>query len=423
MKRWLLVLSILVLAAAGGLFLTACEEEVTGTGMNIPQPDPEVLEAFDVEMAGASQSFGFQLFQQLVKEDENIFISPTSVYTALSMTYNGAREETSEAMAKVLGVEGVELERFNQNNLARLYKLQEADPEVVLNIANSLWLREGKEFDPDFLERNQEYYQAWGGELDFESQEAVDTINGWVKDRTEGLIDKIVEYPINPQTVMFLINAVYFQGDWSLPFDPDNTYKDVFHGPEGAIEEVPFMHQSDDFAYLEKEGEFQAVRLPYGEEERLAMYVFLPDEEQSLHNWINNLSGEKWEQWHQQFRTMEGELHLPRFTMEYEQTLNEALEAMGMEVAFDPQQADFFDMVPRDDGFRIFISEVKHKSFIEVDEEGTEAAAVTSVEMEATSAPPMERFEMKVNRPFFFLIHDRETGEMLFKGAVVDPLS
>jgi len=414
----------LLLSISMVLMFAGCEEltPTTGRGSEIPEPDPAVLEAFDQNLANASNEFGFQLFQALMEEEENKMISPTSIYTALAMTMNGAGGETREAMEEVLGVSGVDLERFNQNNLARLYLLQEADEDVILNIANSMWMREDIELNPAFVERNQQYYDAVARALDFSTEESVETINQWVNDSTEGLIEEIVDYPIDPMTILFLINAVYFQGDWTEAFDPENTEEELFHGPEGAIENVPFMHRNDEFSYLNKEGEFQAIRLPYGEEEQMAMYVFLPAEESSLREFVEALTAKNWNEWQKQFSREEGQLWLPRFTMEYEKSLKEVLAHLGMEIAFDPNQADFFDMVTWDEGDRVYISDVKHKSFIEVDETGTEAAAVTSVEMRVESAPMTPPFEMKVNRPFYFLIHDEATNEVLFNGTVVNPM-
>ena len=420
MKRWRKRISLIALAAMLLFTLAGCAEEADSAGMNIPEPDEEILDAFDTALANASNEFGFELYRHMVKADENIMISPTSIYTALAMTINGAGGETYEAMADVLGIGSEDLEKFNQNNLARIYLLQEADPDVAINIANSLWMREGEDFDPDFVDRNQRYYNATARALDFTTEEAVEVINGWVNDRTEGLIEDIVEYPIDPYTILFLINAVYFQGDWTEPFDADLTSNDVFHGPVGEIADVPFMQRNDEFAYLEKEGAFQAVRLPYGESERLAMYVFLPDEDSSILDFTADLSNEAWNQWKNEFQTYQGNLKIPRFSMEYEETLNDVLKLMGMEIAFEPSESDLYGMITRKEGPRLYISEVKHKSFIEVDEKGTEAAAVTSVEIAVESAM-MDYFEMNVNRPFFFLIHDSETNEVLFTGSVADP--
>jgi serine protease inhibitor len=420
MKCWGKKMGLVILAAVMLFSLAGCAEEADGTGMNIPEPDQEILDAFDEALADKSNEFGFELYRKLVTAEDNVMISPTSIYTALAMTINGAGGETLEAMAAVLGIEPESLERFNQNNLARLYKLQEADPDVIINIANSLWMKEGEDFDQDFVDRNQRYYNASARALDFATEESVDIINGWVNDRTDGLIEDIVEYPIDPQTILFLINAVYFQGDWTEPFDEELTNTDQFIGPEGEIPDVPFMNRNDEFAYMEEEGAFQAVRLPYGESERLAMYVFLPDEDSSLMEFATNLKMENWNRWREKFQTYQGNLQLPRFSMEYEETLNDVLKLIGMDVAFDPAKSDFYGMVTRNEGPRLYISEVKHKSFIEVDEKGTEAAAVTSVEIRVESAM-MDFFDMNVNRPFFFLIHDRETNEVLFTGSVVDP--
>jgi len=163
-------------------------------------------------------------------------------------------------------------------------------PEVVLHIANSLWMRQDMEFAPDFVERNMDYYHASAGELDFAQEAAVETINEWVKDKTDGLIDEMVEHPIDPQTALFLLNTVYFQGDWSEPFDPDDTREDVFHALAGDVTDMPFMHHyGEEFPYLEKEGKFQSVRLPYGVEERLGMYVFLPHEDSSVCSFMRGI--------------------------------------------------------------------------------------------------------------------------------------
>ena len=358
MKRWKKRISLLVLASMLIFSLAGCADEADGSGMNIPKPDQEVLDAFDAVLANASNEFGFELYRHLVTADNNIMISPTSIYTALAMTINGAGGETYEAMADVLGIGSEDLEKFNQNNLARIYLLQEADPDVAINIANSLWMREGEDFDPDFVDRNQQYYNATARALDFATEESVELINGWVNDRTDGLIEDIVEYPIDPLTILFLINAVYFQGDWTEPFDAERTSNDVFHAPLGEIPEVPFMQRNDEFAYLEKEGAFQAVRLPYGESERLAMYVFLPAEDSSILDFTADLSNESWNHWRNEFRTYEGHLRLPRFSMEYEETLNDVLKLMGMEIAFETYESDFYGMVTRNEGPRFDMDQI-----------------------------------------------------------------
>lgn len=418
LKRSVVAVMLLV-AVLFSVSAPGCVQYAKGEGEALPRPPQEYMDSFDPDLARTANAFGLNLMGKLLQEEENIFISPFSIATALAMTYNGARGETKEAMAAVLGIEGVELERLNQNNQVLLYLLQEADPSVKVRIANSLWAREGIDFDEEFIGRNENYYHASLRSLDFASDDAADIINSWVKERTGGHIEDIIEPPIHPLTILFLINAVYFQGGWSWPFDEKATREDTFYLPGGRTKTVPFMHRYGEMDYYEEEG-FQALRLPYGEEEKLAMYLFLPSEELGLKGFFRQLGPAWWEEKRQRFQQTEGTLFLPRFTMEYEKTLNDALKELGMEVAFDENRADFWDMVPWEGSPRLFISEVKHKSFLEVNEKGTEAAAATSVEIKTESAPAVS-FYLKVDRPFFFLIEEEATGAVPFMGTVADP--
>jgi serine protease inhibitor len=421
MKRTYRITAVLMLLLfVVSLPLSGCRVANIGGGGSItmPKPNKEVLDSFEPSLSGPANQLGVNLFARLLEEEKEVFLSPTSIALALSMAYNGARGETREAMAEVLGVTGLELARMNENNQALLYLLQNSDPSVKLHIANSLWMREGMQFDPAFVERNEAYYHALINELDFDSPEAAKTINKWVNDRTEGLIEGIVEPPIDPLTILFLINAIYFQGDWSKPFDEEFTRDDTFY-TAGDAKEVPFMFRSGDFDYYEEDS-FQAVRIPYGKKESMAMYVFLPAESSGLTQFMSAFAAKSWDEWSGKFQDAKGDLYLPRFSMEYEKSLNEVLKDMGMGIAFDTGRADFFDMVTWEGEPRLFISAVKHKAFIEVNEKGTKAAAVTSVEMGVTSAPAYW-FNMKADRPFVFLIHDSETDAILFMGAVTDP--
>lgn len=394
-----------------GLVLLLVLTLLTGCSQSLP-PVAELLGEFTAKAAGIDSynQFGFNLFQRL-HDQENILLSPVSIALALSMAYNGAAGETQAAMAETLLVADIDLERLNQSNKLLVQLLQASD--VTVAIANSLWLREGTSFLPDFIENNRAYYDAQVSELDFGSAGAAPTINKWVKDRTKGLIKGIVEDPIHPMTLAFLINAVYFQGDWTDAFTAAQTQDNSFHSISGPVT-VPFMNKTASFDYLEDK-DLQAIRLPYGKG-NMAMYVFLPKDLDEFHE---QLTEEQWADWRVSFESARGELSLPKFKFEYEETLNEVLAALGMEVAFDPLAADFSNMVQGDDN--VYISEVKHKAFIEVDEKGTEAAAVTSVGMRVTSMPPEPSFTMKVDRPFFFMIHDQQTDAILFMGSVYDP--
>lgn len=372
----------------------------------------------DERLVAANTRFGFKLFSQILEqngEPTNLMVSPTSVAIALTMTYNGASSTTQQAMAEALELEGMSLEEINQANAALELALENADPEVQLAIANSLWGREDVSFNPDFLQRNRDFYSAEIASLDFTNPDAIATINNWVSRNTQEKIPEIIR-EISPNAVLFLINATYFKGNWTTPFNPGQTSDRPFTLLNGSQNQHPTMSQRGRYAYLEND-QFQAVSLPYGESERLTMYVFLPRENSSLSAFQQNLTAENWEAWINQFGRREGAIRLPRFRLEYETQLNDVLEALGMAVAFDADQADFSGMSDEP----LSISRVQHKTFIEVNEEGTEAAAVTSVEIRATSAAVIPPFQMTVDRPFFYAIRDNQTGTVLFMGTVVEP--
>ncbi|MFO8059953.1 MAG: serpin family protein, partial [Bacillota bacterium] len=325
---------------------------------------------------------------------------------------------TRQAMAEVLQLEDMDLETVNAAFAELKTILQNPDPAVELDIANSIWARQGLPFKEEFLDRNREFYQAAVEELDFDHPEAASTINDWVSERTRGKIEQIVDDEIDPQTVMFLINAIYFNGQWGREFDPQDTRDETFFTADGTELTHPFMHQSDTYRHCETD-DFQAVSLPYGESERINMYIFLPAEHSSLEEFIDGLDAQTWAGYLASFAEAEGDIALPRFTFEYEAALKEVLNAMGMEVAFDPARADFGAMYPITPGQNLYIEEVKHKTFIDVNERGTEAAAVTSVEIRMESY--VEKFQLQANRPFFFAICDDLTDTILFMGSVHTP--
>jgi serpin B len=371
----------------------------------------------DDRIVSANTTFAFDLLAELLGDgpSENVFISPSSVAIALAMAYNGALGETRQAMAETLALGEMTLEEVNQANADLLASLKQAEPAVELAIANSLWARQGIPFVPEFLAANDEVYHAKVTELDFDDPGAVRTINAWVKDQTRGKIAEIIRAPISDLTILFLINATYFKGRWADEFDPDRTRDAPFTLLDGADKTVPMMSRDGEYPYYRGEG-FQAISLPYIDK-RVSMYVFLPDEDSSLAAFCAQLTAEKWDGWLQQFGEAEGYIALPRFESEYEAVLNDALSALGMEIAFDQGRADFHAM--RQTTSPIWINEVRHKTFVEVNEEGTEAAAVTSVEMAEDEGEG--GFYIVVNRPFCCAIRDNESGTVLFMGAIVDP--
>ena len=377
-----------------------------------PSPPP----AIDARLISAHTQFGFNLFAELVRQtpESNVVMSPASVAFALSMTYNGAAGETQDAMAEALQLDGMSLEEVNTGHAALRESLDNPAPELELTLANSLWAREGVEFNAEFIERNRVFYGADVFMLNFNSPEAAVTINRWVRQNTGGHIGEIVDAPIDPLTVLFLINAVYFRGTWTYQFDERETSPGVFTRLDGTKKQVPMMSQSGRFGHKWDES-FQAIRLPYGNE-RLSMYIFLPNENSNLTDVLVCLEADQWEQWMDEFHELEGRIALPRFTVEYSATLNNALSALGMGIAFGPG-ANFDAMIASPVLGPTLIHEVKHKTLLEITEEGTKAAAATSVDIKTLSA----RFEMIVNRPFFCAIRDDGTGALLFLGSIVDP--
>jgi serpin B len=368
-------------------------------------------------LVAASNAFGFDLFQQLRRQaaDKNVFFSPLSVTVALAMTYNGAAGETKNAMARALKIEGMSQAELNRASAELLKTLKSSDPKIELDVANSLWARAGMRFNDDFLARNRQFYGAEISTLDFTNPQSVAAINRWVSGATKGKIGQIIDQ-IDPQQVMFLINAVYFKGQWQKRFEKTLTKEQPFHSPGGA-RTAPMMAQSGNYLY-HRGDKFQAVRLPYGKG-GVGLYLFLPDQGSSLDEFLKGLSYQKWEELINNFNDTPGDVKLPRFKLEYEKTLNDQLKDLGMRAAFSAREADFSGIRAEKD---LYISEVKHKAVVEVNEEGTEAAAATSVGISVTSMrEPRERFTFIADRPFLMAIRDSQTGAILFMGAVAEP--
>jgi len=413
---------ILILIAALCAYACGGDPSVSSNGNAVHQPLDPGPPAGNGEVAETTE-FGFNLFAEVVaeNEDKNVFISPPSVAIALAMTYNGATGSTADAMRRTLSLDGLDRDQINAGFADLLTFLTNPDSAVELSIANSLWGREGIQFDEEFFQRNEQYYRAKITTLDFSREDAAPTINAWVSEQTQGKIDGIVDPPISGATVLFLINAIYFKGTWTYTFADSLTVDGTFHLPNGATKQHPFMHQDGTYDYLRTDA-FQAVRIPYGKG-RVGMYVFLPGKESSLSEFQGTLTAANWSDWMDDFQEMKGHIALPRFRLEFKSKLNDALASLGMGPAICPSNADFNDMFAGAFNPGACISKVMHKTFVEVNEEGTEAAAVTSVEIELTAVPnEPERFYMTIDRPFFFAIRDDQTGTVLFMGSIVEPM-
>lgn len=367
----------------------------------------------DLALVTANNRFAFKLFAQVARQDtgKNVFISPFSIAMALAMTYNGARGETRRAMAETLELQGMSLDEVNRANAKLRETLANLDPQVRLAIANSLWRKHGEAFKPDFLQRGRDFYDAeianfGGGDAP--------VINGWISRKTEGKIKEMVTPANVIESFLMLINAIYFKGNWTSQFDKSKTQDGEFTLVGGKQKTLPMMSQSGRFAYLEDKG-FQAVSLPYGSG-RASMYIFMPSPASNLVGFQRQLNAENWDDRISRFHKTQGEIVLPRFKVEYAAELRKALTTLGMGIAFDEMRADFSAMTPPP----AFISRVIHKTFMEVNEEGTEAAAATVVMISKGIMHSMP-FQMVVDRPFFCAIRDNTTGTILFMGSIVDP--
>lgn len=375
--------------------------------------DVRTLTTSEQLIVDSDNRFGFNLFRALSSDEgsNNVFISPLSVSVALGMTLNGADGETYEAMRKTLELNGLSETEINESYRSLIDLLRGLDPKVIFEIANSIWYPQEFQVEHDFLDANRDYFDSEVRELDFGDPEAVDIINRWVDENTHGKIEEILE-EIDPNVVMYLINAIYFNGTWTYEFEKDKTQQRPFTNADGGRTNVPTMAQQAELAYFETD-RFQAVDLPYGDS-LFSMTVILPRDGENLESIIEDVDQEMWNDWTRRFDAADVSLRLPRFKLEYEKKLNEILSAMGMDIAFDAARADF-TRIRRSGG--LWIDYVKHKAFVEVDEEGTEAAAVTVVAIEERAAGG-STVTMFVDRPFVFFIREQHSGTILFVGKV-----
>ena len=398
--------SLLLLAAAG------CEGPVTGPSDRVDAITrlPRDLSAAEVEIIAANNRFAFSLLAQANLPDGNLFLSPLSASVALGMTLNGAEGETWSQMRNVLGLENLAEEEINASYQSLLELLVGLDSAVQTGFGNSVWTRQGFPVHSDFLDAVRETFHAEVAELDFAASSASERINEWVKAATQGRIEDIVPPRIPGTIVMNLINAIYFKGSWTLRFDPSDTRAQPFYLDDGSTRTVPLMSLRRDLPYQEN-NRFQAVDLPYGGR-AFSMTVLLPRQGVSVDDLAASLDAVGWEDIAESFYDSDLQLFLPRFRMAFERTLNDDLAALGMVDAFD-HRADFTRLSPVGG---LSISEVKQKSWVDVNEEGTEAAAATVVTVRESSGSVV-----RADRPFLFFIRERLSGTILFTGKLASP--
>lgn len=367
------------------------------------------------DAARAYNKFGFQLLTQCraTLPNTNFFLSPAGAAFALSMVENGAKGQTLREMATVLQTENLPLIELNQANKALLDRLSSLNPKIQLQIANALWSDKNAEIEPQFTSVNHDSYNAEVSSADFHAPATVNAINNWVSAHTDGKIPTIVEAPLDPALRLIVLDALYFKGDWLKPFDTNQTHDLPFILEGGQTITHPRMNRSGKFNY-DEEDNFQAVALPYAGG-GVNMYVFLP--KGSLSALLQQLTSEQFDGAIQRMEPRQGTVELPRFKLQNDYNLTSVLKAMGMGLPFSAE-ADFsgISQVP------LRISWIKQKTYVDVNEQGTVAAAVTGVMVGAMAVrrePPP--FRMIVDRPFFLAIRERQTGLILFLGAVSDP--
>jgi len=396
-----------------GLLVQGCGS--SGTEPSEPITSlPRQLTLAEVQVIAESNTFGFDLLKEVDgARDEsapNTILSPFSATMALGMALEGADGETFLAMRDALRFQGLAREEINASYRGLLDILLELDPQVELSIANSTWSREGFPFIQSYFDVVTATFDAEVRELDFSDPGAKDVINGWVLDKTKGRISEIVDY-IDPFDILFLINAVYFKGDWTNRFKKADTRPESFHLETGDEITVPTMSADIPGRWGDHNG-VRLAELPYGGA-AFAMVLALPPEYQTVGEMVAALDDESWSGWMAALHDGEKPIMLPKFELEWDGSLKEALGEMGMGPAFVPA-ADFSRMTPAPDAY---ISRVKQKTYMKVDEVGTEAAAVTSVSVSVTSAPS----PFYLNRPFLLAIRERLSGTILFLGVIRDP--
>ena len=369
-----------------------------------------------MQSTSPTKKFAFNLFRKASEgSTDNVIVSPFSAYAALSMTLNGAGGNTRKEMAEVLGVPANDVGKLNERSRAVFDTLNKND-KVQMEVANAIYSDNSCRMKDTFMDICKKYYSAEAHSENFNDPQIVGKINGWCSEKTHGKIPTIIER-LSPAEKIVLLNAIYFKGTWQSQFEPRQTLDDLFMSPKGELP-VKMMHKRGKLMYMRGEN-FQSVSLPYVDGKQ-RLIVFLPDKDVELPAFQAQFTEDNWSKWMQKYASADVSLSLPKFKVDFFIQLNKALSDMGMRQAFSQSSADFSNMVNRD---RMYISRVLQKTFMDVNEEGTEAAAVTAVIMakRAVSLQQQRFVEFRVDRPFVIALVDDETDSILFLGSIVNP--
>ncbi|MGH7501734.1 MAG: serpin family protein [Longimicrobiales bacterium] len=401
---------LLPVLTAGLLLVTAACNGSNG----FPTEPVRDFTSDELQVSSANTDFGFTLLRGVAQSasESNVMLSPLSVSMALGMTANGARGATWDAMRTALGFGSMDENAMNEAYAGLLRQLLARDPAVEFTIANSVWHEATFVVEQPFLDAARDHFDAEVRALDFRAASAPSTISRWAEDKTGGRIKDLIQ-SIDPLEVLFLVNAVYFKAPWSEPFEERATRDGPFHTLNGTTVNVPMMSGDAGRPFF-RDADADVIELVYADSV-FGMVVVAPAEGRSLDQILTNLTPTRWNEWMNGLARTRILLTMPRFRFDYGTKLNDALSMMGMAIAFDANNADFDRINPtRND---LYISRVEHKTFIDVHERGTEAAAATAVGMAVTSVPP----SITIDRPFLFVIRERTSGTILFLGRVGDP--
>ncbi len=394
------------------ILLVSCETEP------IQKETPKItLTKKSAEIIEADHAFGFELFREVCRESEqeNIMISPMSISYALGMTYNGAAGTTLDAFNEVLHFGGLTNQEVNESYKDLMHQLLNLSEEVEFALANSIWYKEGYPVLEEFIKTNEDYFLAAVEEADFSDPLTVDLINGWIEEQTNDKIkDMLDQIPVD--AIMYLINAIYFNADWKYEFPKENTYQGDFKLENGSKTTVDYMVVEGDFQYTSN-NDFTAVELPYSDSS-FSMLVLLPKTENNVPSLTESLDVASWDSWFEHSQRLGVQVILPKFKYEFKDLLNKPLKNLGLEVAFS-DNADFSRIVP---DRKLCISRVIHQTFIDVQEEGTEAAAATIVEIKELSSQGGGSITFHADHPFLYVIKENSTGAIVFMGKVGRPV-
>ncbi|MDO9635272.1 MAG: serpin family protein [Paludibacter sp.] len=396
----------LILFLLPAFFFAACEEP----DVILKDAEPIPLKVGMEKRVQQDNEFAFDLFRKTIAltDEKNVFISPLSVSIALGMAWNGADADTKAEMETALKMSGMTVDEINEYYQIMQTGLTKVDPSTTLNIANSLWYRLGFPVKSDYLQVNKNYFNAEIRELDFDKAGAVDTINAWCAEKTNDLIKEPLDR-ISADAVMYLINAIYFKGIWVKQFDKKQTFETNFNAEGGSQVKVDMMQQLDAFGYMEDDVA-QYLDMPYGNK-AFSMTAILPKAGKTTDDVLQAMDVQKWEDALTGMTEQKVQVYFPKFKTKGKYELKDPLIEMGMVKAFS-DEADFSKIADA----KLLISRVIHSTYCDVNEKGTEAAAVTIIEVELTSMPEYPFFN--ANRPFVFVIRENSTGVILFIGKM-----